>query len=198
MKDFASIMADIVIETERERIDGMLTELTKKIRDDFVNEVYRLIDEYYDNYVPVRYVRLYAPKRKLKTKKGTTKATPKTSKSGTVSLYEAIHRQDADGPIIGVYGGSIEEGYVGGVVFDSSELGYRKGMRHPDKGISEWNIIENFVYAGEGVGTGDWRSQSAADYSEPSADAMLNMFMNSYASAFDRHYKTIYNKWKNK
>lgn len=194
MKKFADMMADIVIETERERIDDILTELTKKIRDDFVEEVYRLVDEYYDNYVPARYVRLYAPKRKLRTKKGTTKARPNTSKAGAVSLYEALHKMEGDDPIIGVYGGNIEEGYVGGVIFDSSKLGYRKGMRHPDKGITEWNILENFVYAGEGIGNGDWRSVSAAEYDHHSADADLQMFMTFYKTRLDEHYKAIYKK----
>lgn len=188
MKKFADILADTIIERESDRVNRILTEVTTKIRDDFVQEVYRLVDEYYDNYTPARYVRLYEPKRKLRNKKGATLAKPK---KGGVSLYDAIHKMGENGPIIGV-SGQLNGEWIGGVVFDSSELGYRKGMRHPDKGISEWNIVENFIYAGDAKEYdlhGDWRSVSYSNYNHHSANEAMEMFMVFYKSRLDDIYK---------
>jgi hypothetical protein len=193
MKKFADILADTIIEREDERVNAILTEVTTKIRDDFVREVYRLVDEYYDNYTPARYVRLYEPKRKLRKKRGTKKAKAKgTSKA---SLYEAITKGGYEDPIIGV-SGKIDGEWVGGVIFDPSKIGYRTGMRHPDRGISEWNIVENFIFAGDAKThdlTGDWRSVSASGYNYPSADEELNMYMTFYKPILDQHYKDAYN-----
>jgi hypothetical protein len=93
-----------------------------------------------------------------------------------------------------VYGGSYYDGYIGGVVFDSSKF-QQNGMRHIGKGISEWNIVENFLYAGDGVGVGDWRSVSAAEYNEPSADEAMNIYMDFYGPTFDMHYKNALKKF---
>lgn len=188
MKKFADILADTIIEKESDRVNNILTEVTTKIRDDFVQEVYRLVDEYYDNYTPARYVRLYEPKRKLKNKKGTTLSKPK---KGGVSLYDAITKGGFDDPIIGV-SGKINGEWMGGVIFDSAKLGYRTGMRHPGKGITEWNIFTNFLFAGED-GNGDVRSHIPYEY--PSADEELTLFYNTYKPKLDKHYKDAYKKY---
>lgn len=188
MKKFADILADTIIERESVRVNNILTEVTTKIRDDFVQEVYRLVDEYYDNYTPARYVRLYAPKRRLKSKNGTTIAKPK---GGDTSLYKAITRGGLEHPIIGV-SGQLDGEWVGGVIFDSKKIGHQTGMRHPDRGISEWNIVENFIFAGEaneyGL-RGDWRSVEASGFTGRSADEEMNMFMAFYKPKLDEHYK---------
>ena len=191
MRNFTDDLVDLIIENEIPRIDKIMNEVTKNISIDFARETFRLLDEYYDNYTPIRYVRVYGDKRKLRTKKGTTSRKPR---AGQVSLHAAITRGGEDEPAIGVYGGSYYDGYIGGVVFDSNKF-QGNGMRHIGKGISEWNIIENFLYAGDGIGVGDWRSVSVAEYSEPSADEAMNMYMNFYGSTFDEHYKNALKKF---
>jgi hypothetical protein len=180
-------MADVIIDSESKRINKILNEVTTKIRDDFVQETYRLVDEYYDNYTPARYVRLYEPKRKLRNKKGTTRSKPK----GGVSLYEAIHKGGIEDPIIGV-SGKYKGFWAGGVIFNSSKFEYRHGMRHPDKGITEWNIFTNFLFAGKGE-HGDIRSH--IQYDHPSADEELMYFYNTYKPKLDKHYQDAYKKY---
>ena len=191
MRNFTDELVNLIIENEIPRIDKIMNEVTKNISIDFSREIFRLVDEYYDNYTPIRYVRVYGNKRKLRTKKGTTSRKPR---AGQVSLHAAITRGGENEPAIGVYGGSYYDGYVGGVVFDSSKF-QRNGMRHIGKGISEWNIVENFLYAGDGVGVGDWRSVSEAEYNEPSADEAMNIYMDFYGPTFDTHYKNALKKF---
>ena len=192
MKDFTDVLINTIIENEIPRIDKIMNEVTKKVSQDFAAETFRLLDEYYDNYTPIRYVRVYGNKRKLRTKNGTTSRKPRP---GQVSLHAAITRGGENEPTIGVYGGNFYDGYVGGVVFDPTYF-QGNGMRHLGRGISEWNIVENFLFAGDGVGTGDWRSVSVAEYNEPSANEVMNMFMTFYGPTFDKHYQDALKKFK--
>ena len=191
MKGFTDALADLIIENEIPRIDNIMREVTEKISIDFAKEAFRLLDEYYDNYTPIRYVRVYGPKRKLRTKSGDTKRKPK---GGQVSLHAAITRGGENNPAIGISGGSYEEGYFGGIAFDPSQF-TGNGMRHIGKGsdFSEWNIVENFLFAGEG-GYGDIRSH--IEYSYPSADQEMWAFMNTYGTQFDTHYNSAFNKFR--
>lgn len=191
MKNFTDDLVNLIIENEAPRIDKIMNEVTRNISMDFAKETFRLLDEYYDNYTPIHYVRVYGKKRKLRTKSGKTNRKPR---AGQVSLHAAITRGGEKEPAIGVYGGSYHDGYIGGVVFDSSYF-KGNGMRHIGKGISEWNIVENFLYAGDGIGVGDWRSVSASGYSEPSADEAMNIYMSSYDPIFDMHYKNALKKF---
>ena len=190
MKKFTDALADLIIENEIPRIDNIMREVTKKISVDFAKEAFRLLDEYYDNYTPIRYVRVYGPKRKLRTKSGTTTRKPR---GGQVSLHAAITRGGENNPAIGVSGGSFEEGYFGGIAFDPGVFA-GNGMRHIGKGseFTEWNIVENFLFAGEG-GYGDTRSY--VGYSYPSADQEMWAFMNAYDTQLDMHYKSALNKF---
>ena len=192
MKDFTDVLINTIIENEIPRIDKIMNEVTKNVSQDFASETFRLLDKYYDNYTPIHYVRVYGNKRKLRAKKCITSRKPR---AGQVSLHAAITRGGENEPAIGVYGGNYYEGYVGGVVFDPAYF-QGNGMRHIGKGISEWNIVENFLYAGEGVGVGDWRSVSAAEYNEPSANESMNMFMTFYGPTFDKHYQDALKKFK--
>ena len=191
MRNFTDELVDLIIENEMPRIDKIMNEVTRNISIDFAREMFRLVDEYYDNYTPIRYVRVYGQKRKLRTKSGTTSRKPR---AGQVSLHAAVTRGGENEPAIGIYGGSFYDGYVGGVVFDSSKF-QQNGMKHIGKGISEWNIVENFLYAGDGVGVGDWRSVSTAEYNEPSADEAMNIYMDFYGPTFDMHYKNAVKKF---
>lgn len=191
MESFTNALADLIIENEIPRIDNIMREVTKNISIDFAKEAFRLLDEYYDNYTPIRYVRVYGPKRKLRTKSGKTK---RKSVGGQVSLHAAITRGGENDPAIGVSGGSFEEGYFGGIVFDPEKF-TGNGMRHIGKGtnFSEWNIVENFLFAGEG-GYGDIRSH--IEYSHPSADQEMWAFMNTYDKQLDMHYQNALNKFR--
>lgn len=190
MKKFTDALADLIIENEIPRIDNIMREVTEKISVDFAKEAFRLLDEYYDNYTPIRYVRVYGPKRKLRTKSGTTTRKPR---GGQVSLHAAITRGGENNPAIGVSGGSFKEGYFGGIAFDPNVL-QGNGMRHIGKGsgFTEWNIVENFLFAGEG-GYGDIRSY--VGYSYPSADQEMWEFMNTYDTQLDMHYQNAFNKF---
>lgn len=189
MKDFTNELVDLIIENEVPRIDKIMNEVTKNIQTDFAREVYKLLDQYYDNYTPIRYVRVYGKKRKLRTKSGKTTRKPR---AGQVSLHAAITSGGEDAPAIGVAGGSYDSGYVGGIVLDADYF-RGNGMRHIGKGknFTEWNIVENFMFAGEG-GYGDIRSY--VEYNYPSADAELNLFMNSYGSKVDKYYNDALSK----
>lgn len=189
MKDFTNELVDLIIENEKENLDKIMNEVTQKITTDFARETYRLLDQYYDNYTPIRYVRVYGSKRKLRTKSGTTTRKPK---AGQVSLHAAITRGGEDAPAIGVSGGSYYDGYIGGIVLDPDKF-KGNGMRHIGKGakFTEWDIVENFMFAGEG-GYGDIRSH--IDYNHPSADTELGLFMDSYGPTIDKYYNDALKK----
>lgn len=184
MKDFTDILVDKIISRERDRIDAVMKEVTMNIQRDFAKKMYELLDEYYENYEPIRYVRLYGRKKKLR--RGATKMK---AKKGGVSLHAAIARGGFDAPAIGYVGGDYDNGYYGGISFNPDYFkGQDNHIRHIGKGknFTEWNIVENFLFAGEG-GYGDIRSY--IDYSHPSADAEMQAFMDSYGPTFDRHYQ---------
>lgn len=190
MKDFTDILVDKIISKERDRMDKIMTEVTKNIQTDFAREAYRLLDAYYENYTPIRYIRLYGRKKKLK--RGTTQMKPKR---GGVSLHAAITRGGVDAPAIGYVGGDYDNGYFGGISFNPDYFkGEDNSMRHVGKGknFTEWNIVENFLFAGEG-GYGDIRSY--IDYSYPSADSEMQAFMATYGATFDKHYRNALKKY---
>lgn len=190
MNKFTDALADLIIENEIPRIDKIMREVTDKIRDDFVEMTNSLIDDYYFDYIPVHYVRVYGGKRKLRTKSGATKRKPR---GGQVSLHTAIRRMGTD-ERYAISGGSYNDGYVGGIVFDPENF-KENGMRHIGKGkdFSEWNIVENFLFAGDG-GYGDIRSHIG--YSAPSADKMMWDFMQNYDARLDQHYQSAFNKFR--
>ena len=194
MKNFTDELANLIIENEIPRINKIMTEVTEKIRDDFVAMANSLIDDYYFDYTPIRYVRVYGDKRRLRTKNGATKRKPR---AGQVSLHAAIRRMGTD-ENYAISGGSYYDGYVGGIIFDATNFN-GNGMRHIGKGISEWDIVENFLFAGDGVNSdgeplhGDIRSH--IEYGAPSADEMFQTMMNSYGSRLDQHYNNVLKKY---
>ena len=192
MKNFTDVLIDAIIENEIPRLDKIMNEVTQNISRDFANETFKLLDEYYDSYTPIRYVRVYGTKRKLRTKSGSTSRKPRP---GQVSLHAVITRTGEKA--ISFSGGSFYDGYVGGIVLDESKF-KNNDMRHIGKGISEWNIVENFMFAGEAGEhnlKGDWRSVSASGWSGHSADEALNMFMDFYGPTLDKHYNDALKKF---
>lgn len=192
MKDFVDQMMDDAIEYNIPTIEKIMDEVTRNVTKDFAHEAYRLLDNYYDDYTPFRYVRLYAPKRKLRTKRGWTTRKPK---SGGISLWNAVTKQEGDMPAIGAFGGSFDKGYVAGIEFNDRYFA-RYNMKHIDKGkgFKETNIVENFLFAGQG-GYGDIRGVNE-EYTAPPADDMLELFMSGYDARFDQHYQNAYKKYR--
>ena len=201
MKGFTNELVDLIIENEKENLDKIMKEVTEKIRDDFVTMTNSLIDDYYFDYTPIRYVRVYGAKRRLRTKSGATTRKPK---AGQVSLHAAINRMGTD-ENYAISGGSYYDGYLSGIIFDSAYF-KDNGMRHTTRTtenedgtltsrISEWNIVENFLFAGDKVNgdgedlRGDIRSHIA--YSAPSADEMYQSMMDSYFPRFKQHCKSV-------
>lgn len=193
MRDFTDALVDAIVNNERDRIDRIMEEVTMNIQKDFANKMYELLDEYYENYEPIRYVRLYGRKKKLR--RGATQMKPK---KGGVSLHAAITRGGENAPAIGYVGGDYEEGYYGGISFNPDYFrGADNHIRHIGKGknFTEWNIVENFLFAGDG-GYGDWRSTSESGWTGTSADTEMQAFMNSYDQRLRQHYNNALNKNK--
>ena len=106
-----------------------------------------------------------------------------------MSLHAAVFRGGENAPAIGYAGGSYDEGYYGGISFNSDYF-KGNGMRHIGKGknFTEWNIVENFLFAGQG-GYGDWRSTEESGWTGTAADTEMQAFMDAYGPTFDRHYQ---------
>ena len=140
---------------------------------------------YYDNYDPTSYVRIYGKRGKY--------MSGRTPVGGQLSLHAAVSR-DSNG--LEKSGLDKDKGglaYVGGIEFDESNF-TTSHMYHRKKGIEEWDIVQNFLYAGDGVGKGDWRSVDES-YSAPSPDELMNSYMDNYGPMFDRHYANALKKF---
>ncbi len=196
MKDFTDVLVSAIIKQEGDRLDKVMNEVSKKISIDFATEMFKLVDEYYENYDPKQYVRIYGKRGKYLQ----NRRSP-----GGVSLHASVTRGGAENADLSKkINRYIDDkvSYVGGIEFDSdyfkdedNHTRHSNRMKKDDDGnstrdarITEWNIVENFLFAGEDVGTGDWRSQIS--YSHPSADAAMKAYMDSYGPTFDRHYET--------
>ena len=190
MKDFIDALAEDIVNDTKNIIDYGMQKLMQNIVNDLTKETVRLIDKYYQTYAPIRYVRLHPP-RTLRSGKEPRRKSP----SKGPSLYRAITRNPNE--VLGYTDMMYRDGslvYFVGLEFDEDDF---KGnnMYHADKGISEWDILEGFLYAGEGKAKGDARSYptvSHQDYNYDSADAELNMFINNYDTLFNQHFKKAF------
>lgn len=186
MKDFTDQLVDLILENERTRIDKIMKYTTEQVSKDFALVMNRFLDMYYDDYDPTSYVRVYGKRGKY--------MNGQKPKGGQISLHAAVSRNDGSlersGGTLKI--GSKEPSYVGGIEFDESNF-KRNKMKHLGKGISEWDIIQNFLYAGEGVGKGDWRA--VTDYDVPSPDQLMGDYMDKYGPMFDRHYQDALKKF---
>lgn len=186
MKDFTDQLVDLILENERSRIDKIMKYTTEQVSKDFALVMNRFLDMYYDDYDPTSYVRVYGKRGKY--------MSGRKPKPGQVSLHAAVSRDndslERSGGTLKI--GSKEPSYVGGIEFDESNFNRNK-MKHFGKGISEWDIVENFLYAGEGIGKGDWRSVDDS-YSAPSPNELINSYMDKYGPIFDKHYQDAFKK----
>ncbi len=197
MKDFADALMETILEQEIPKIDNIMKDVTKNIAEDFWRKTVRLLDCYYDNYTPINYVRLYQPKRKLqskRTKRNSKGYTIRKPKKGGVSLHSAIERMgDNDAALISE--GSYEEGYTGGIIFDSA---YFARMRHPGSGISSWDIVHNFLFS-ESEYTGNhplMRRTLVDDGMAGEADAIFDDYLRNYDAKIDMFYKNACKKYR--
>ena len=194
MKDFIDELAKEIVNEAKKDIDKRMEPLMKSIVADLTQETFRLIDQYYQTYVPIRYIRLHPP-RTLRSGKKPNRKSP----SKGPSLYTAITR--AKGEALSFIDDGVKDNmyvYYAGITFDEDDF---KGnsMYHAKKGIEEWDIVEGFLYAGEGRAHGDVRSYpilSHSDYNYDSADVELNRFIANYDTQFDKHFKKAFPKSK--
>ena len=153
MKDFIDALAEDIVNDARDDINDKMQGLMRDIVKDLTQETVRLIDEYYQTYAPIRYVRLHPP-RTLRSGH-----EPKhKSRSKGPSLHKAITRNPNE--VLGYMDMMYRDGnevYFVGLEFDEEDFN-GNNMYHAGKGISEWNIVEQFLYAGEGKAKGDVRS----------------------------------------
>lgn len=190
MKDFVDALAKDIVNDVKDDIDKGMQKLMRNIVKDLTQETVRLIDQYYQTYAPIRYVRLHPP-RTLRSG-----IEPKgKSRSKGPSLHKAITRNPEE--VLGYTDMMYRDGmpvYFVGLEFDEEDF---KGnsMYHAGKGISEWDIVEGFLYAGEGVAKGDTRSYptvSGQGYSYDSASVEIERFINNYDELFNKHYNKIF------
>jgi hypothetical protein len=195
MKDFTDQLAKLIITNERSRMDKIMEQTMAEVSKDFEAAIIRYLDMYYDNYDPTSYVRVYG-------KKGKYMSGQMPKHKGQVSLHAAVSRKD--GSLYSFSTPMHPNGYVsyiGGIEFDESNF-KGNGMKHltrTDKNgnarISEWDIVENFLYAGDGVGKGDWRSVAASGYDAQSPDELMGEFMGRYYSTFYAHFRKAIRKF---
>lgn len=189
MKDFTDELVDLILENERNRIDKIMKYTTEQVSKDFALVMNRFLDMYYDDYDPTSYVRIYGKRGKYMSGR-----KPKVTYG---SLHAAVSRDDGrlerSGGTLKI--GSKEPSYVGGIEFDEKNFTNSSDIYHRKRGIEEWDIVQNFLYAGEGVGKGDWRSE-VSGYSAPSADKMMREYMDMYEPLFDKHYKDALKKFR--
>lgn len=190
MKDFIDALAEDIVNDARDDINNKMQGLMQDIVRDLTNETVRLIDKYYQTYAPIRYVRLHPP-RTLRSGKEPKSKSP----SKGPSLHRAITRNPNE--VLGYMDMMYRDGspvYFVGLEFDEDDF-KNNNMYHAGKGISEWDILEGFLYAGEGRAKGDARSYptvSHQDYNYDSADVELNMFINNYDTLFNQHFKKVF------
>lgn len=185
MKDFTDQLTKLIIENEKSRMDKIMEQTMAEVSKDFETAIIRYLDMYYDNYDPTSYVRVYGKRGKY--------MSGQKPKGGQVSLHAAVSRKD--GSLYSFDTPMHPNGYVsyiGGIEFDESNFNRNK-MKHIGKGITEWDIVENFLYAGEKTGSGDWRA--VIGYDEPSPDELMGQFMNGYFNTFKKHFDNAYKNY---
>lgn len=204
MRNFANVLADVIVETEKTRLNDIMKYVANKIQDDVVAVTYNVIDAFYADYTqpPRVYIRTdeYKKKHNLNKngrkhdKKGHLSKMSKTeiARGKDKSLMSAIKDLNESGqPAIGVLkpiDGTI--GYQAGVLFDEGYFNNESGMRHSVKGknFTEWDIVEDFLWGVHG--------NESVYTTTPSAGYILSQYIDNYQSRFDKHYKDALRKFK--
>ena len=184
-----ALAKDISISAKND-IEKKIPKVMEDIIQDLTEKTVELIDQYYQTYAPIRYVRLHKP-RTLRSGREPKGKSP----SKGPSLHTAITRNPRE--VLGYMDVMYRDTnpiYFVGLEFNEDDF---KGnnMYHAHKGITEWDIVEGFLYAGEGKAHGDARSYptvSHQDYNYDSASAELERYINNYDTLFDMHIKKAF------
>ena len=198
MKSFVDALADLIISNETPRLEKIMQEVAQKIQGDMVGLTYSIIDAYYQDYMPpdrayyIRTDEYKAQHNHPKDKKsGQFKRKNKSewSRSKDKSLISAVKALgDSGQPAIGVCRPLDGiSGWQAGVIFDPDY--FEKAMYHENKGFTEWDIVENFIFGQHGNG-------AAIHFTEPHADIILRNYINSYKTKFDKYYNDACKKFK--
>lgn len=198
MKSFADVVADTIISQELPRLDKIMQYIAKKAQGDVIGVTYAVIDAYYQDYMPparAYYIRTdeykanHSHPKSKKSGQFRNKTKTEWSRSNDVSLISAIKALgDSGQPAIGICRPLDGRwGYQAGVVFDPDY--FEIAMHHENKGFSEWDIVENFLFGQHGNG-------EAIHFTTPHADIVLRNYINSYKAKFDKHYNDACKKFK--
>lgn len=189
---------DAILDNEMPIVDNIMAYMANEIQKDFVQEVYRLLDIYYDNYTPKRYIRTdelkasFSKSNRLRGKKGRFTKASKTmlARRTDTSLREAMQQNPGS---FGVARRSEEgHGYIGGVIFDPDDF-ETNNMKHSVRGIEEFDIVHNFLLSDDS----NQKGNMAANYRNfPSADSQLQNYLMSYDGKMDKLYEDAYRKFR--
>lgn len=186
-KDFAEILADTIIKDQTPRLKKVMGRVVRDFRLDFAKLTIKLVDAYYDAYVPEYYIRLYEKKRGFKSKK----IQPKPHE-GDISLHKAIEdAMHSLNPLVSFAGAKdgTDYTYIGGIAFDESY--FNANMQHSGSGIDEFDIVKNFLFSDES-GRGNHPNMQRA----PSASSMLDNYFQNYDIILRKHYNDALRKFK--
>lgn len=195
MKDFVDELINEILTEEMPKIDNIMNYMAHKIQNDFVGITYNLLDSYYSNYDPKRYIRTdiykikhgidkYGRKHNRSGKMTAKKSKAEKSRMHDRSLYSAIKDMGINGEsAIGVARGDYVNGYIAGVVFDESY--FDGAMKHSVRGIDEWDIVNNFLFSSDTSQKGNHPLMART----PEADQVLTEYLNNYSEQVDKHYK---------
>lgn len=189
--EIADKLFDMIIEREKPKLENIMRHMTEQIKNDFVQETYRLLDIYYENYTPRVYIRTDELRGKVskngrfRGKNGKFLKPSKTIQDRLAndrSLKEAMKTPGSIGVARLAESGW---GYIGGIIFDEADADYHLDMKHSNRGIEEFDIVTNFLFSDDANQTGN----AAAQYRNfPSANVGLEAFLKSYDKKIDKMY----------
>lgn len=191
---------DTIVKRETPIVDKIMSYMAHEIQKDFVNETYRLLDIYYENYTrpPRIYIRTDELKSQLSKSnrlrgKGGRFTTPnKTIRKRLTdrSLMEAMKTPGSFGVARLNEQGN---GYIGGIIFDPDDESYQIDMTHSVAGIEEFDMVRNFLFSDDASLEGN---MAATNRSFPSADSQLQKYLMAYDGKIDKLYSDACRKFR--
>ena len=191
---------DFIVKREKPKVEKIMAYMVGEIQKDFVNETYRLLDIYYENYTrpPRIYIRTDELKSQLsKSNRLRGKGGRFTKPSNTVrarlndrSLIEAMKTPGSFG-VARV--NDQKNGYIGGVIFDPDDESYKIDMEHSGAGIEEFDMVRNFLFSDDPSLKGNI---AATKRNFPSADSQLQNYLMAYDGKIDKLYNDACRKFR--
>ena len=184
---------NIILDNEMPKIDKIMAHMANEIQKDFVNETYRLLDIYYQDYTPRYYIRTdvlksgFSESNRLRGKSGRFIHASETTlkRRSDTSLWEAMQNPGSFGVARRMEAG---HGYIGGVIFDEDD--FQINMKHstitPGSVFEEFDVLNNFLLSDDASQKGNL----AAKYRHfPSAHSQLKLYEKSYYGKLDKLYE---------